>query len=89
MKQFGLEADNLFFWYKTKEFARDNCRELYARLDANRLDQAETFYAKPVDLRTDEQFAGRLLGDFSVSKEAGGEYSSRRRKLMALYWMLV
>ena len=55
LQQFRLAADNPF--YKTKEFALDNAG--ICMLDANRLDQAETFLREA--LREDPQFANAYL----------------------------
>lgn len=55
LKQFRLAADNPF--YETKEFALDNAG--ICMLDANRLDQAETFLREA--LREDPQFANAYL----------------------------
>lgn len=55
LKQFRLAADNPF--YKTKEFALDNAG--ICMLDANRLDQAESFLREA--LREEPQFANAYL----------------------------
>jgi len=55
LKEFRLAADNPF--YATKEFALDNAG--ICMLDANRLDQAETFLREA--LREEPQFANAYL----------------------------